>query len=122
MSAKKIRKRAYIPPSNEVQNRKERVVSKTERRPSNNSRANFVPPTPSIKRTAKRLPIYFVMVLALQFYLLNRAEPSRSNLDLLLFAGAQSAIVTLVLAPFMHLMDKTAYNRWLKRQTASKAK
>ena len=72
-------------------------------------------PTPSLKRTLKRLPIYFVLILALQYFLSRSEHPNDSAARLLAFAAAQAAIVTLVFAPFMHWMDKLSYNRWLKR-------
>jgi hypothetical protein len=123
MAEKKTRKRAYIPPSHEVVNRKEHTTSTARSRPAgrpasgaNNPRsANYVYPTPSLKRTLKRLPVYFLLIFALQVWLLGNDKKGISTADRVLFAAAQAAIVTIVFAPFMHWMDKLSYNRWLKR-------
>lgn len=121
MTTKKSRKRAYIPPSSEVVNRRERTeaTSRPAARPARGSNqrgsANYQYPLPSLKRTAKRLPIYFLLIFGLQFYLLQDAKGDSSTGEIALFAAGQAGIVTLVFAPFMHLMDKLAYNRWLKR-------
>jgi hypothetical protein len=124
MAEKKTRKRAYIPPSSEVVNRKAHTTSSARSRPAgrsggagaNNPRsANYVYPTPSLKRTLKRLPIYFLLIFALQVWLLGNDKKDISTSDRVLFAAAQAANVTIVFAPFMHWMDKLSYNRWLKR-------
>lgn len=121
MSMKKSRKRAYIPPSHEVVNRKERTSTTRTAAPSRSARGGqrggaYQYPEPSLKRTAKRLPIYFFLIFALQFYLLKDASEGRSTAQIALFAAAQAGIVTLIFAPFMHMMDRLGYNRWRKRQ------
>lgn len=125
MTTKKARKRAYIPPSHEVANRKPRTAGGTGARPARaqrtSARSGYVHPTPSIGRTLKRLPIYFLLVFGLQFYLLNDSNPERSAAQIALFAASQAAIVTLVLAPFMHVMDKASYNRWRKKHGGTDA-
>jgi len=130
MSAKKSRKRAYIPPNSEVVNRRERTTTTSTRSPARSSRggggggrgnaraearANYEYPTPSLQRTAKRLPIYFVLIFALQFYLLGTGKDALQGGDRLQYAAIQSGVVTLVFAPFMHMMDRLAYSRYLKR-------
>lgn len=121
MAAKKTRKRAYIPPSSEVVNRRERTeTTRTERASTQRSQAGPRQhpgyPVPSLKRTLRRLPIYFLMILALQYYL----NPQKlEGADRWIAAGVAAGIVTLIFAPFMHMMDRLAYNRWLKRQAAS---
>ena len=64
MAAKKARKRAYIPPSSEVVNRRERTettrtqrVSPTQRSQSGTARQAYAYPQPSLGRTLRRLPI-----------------------------------------------------------------
>lgn len=123
MAAKKARKRAYIPPSAEVVNRRERTTTSRTLRTSapraarggTGSRVEQAYPTPSIGRTLKRLPIYFVLIFALQFYLLGTGKKPIGGSERLLFAAAQAGVVTLCFAPFMHVMDRFAYNRHLKR-------
>lgn len=122
MAAKKARKRAYIPPSSEVVNRRERTqTTRTQRVPSaqrpggGGGRGQYEPPTPSLNRTLRRLPIYFAMIFALQYWLLSRDAKGPEGTDLLLAAAATAAFVTLVFAPFMHMMDRLAWNRFQKR-------
>jgi hypothetical protein len=124
MADKKTRKRAYIPPTSEVVNRKERTTVTSSRpargaasapRGANNPRsANYVYPTPSFKRTAKRLPIYFLLIFALQYWQYGSHDDVNATSRTLMALGTAAAI-TLVFAPFMHWMDKLSYNRWLKR-------
>jgi hypothetical protein len=131
MADKKIRKRAYIPPSQEVVNRKERAsgsarpargASRQTARPGvgNPRSANYVYPMPSVKRTAKRLPIYFVLIFGLQYWQYGNAKDVSDGKRLLLALGT-SLLITIVFAPFMHWMDKLSYNRWVKRSSKSAA-
>ena len=118
MAAKKARKRAYIPPSNEVVNRREpaqrsaRTQRATAARPA---RGEYVYPSPSWQRTFKRLPIYFVMIFALQYLLGGSAAKGMDTQERLVYAAASAGFVTVLFAPFMHVMDRFAYNRYLKR-------
>ncbi|MCW2923753.1 MAG: hypothetical protein JWM98_1157 [Thermoleophilia bacterium] len=126
MAAKKARKRAYIPPSSEVVNRRERTETtrtqrgSTARPPRGAARggrggADFVYPEPSWGRTLKRLPIYFVMIFALQYLLGGEAAKDMDTQKRLIYALGSAAFVTVLFAPFMHMMDRFAYNRSLKR-------
>ncbi|MCW2928418.1 MAG: hypothetical protein JWM86_2386 [Thermoleophilia bacterium] len=121
MAAKKARKREYIPPSSEVVNRRERTHQTVRtQRPAASARGGSARqvapyPEPSLKRTLKRLPIYFVMIFALQYYLLGSGSKTLEGSERLLFAAGQAGLVTLIFAPFMHVMDRFAYNRYLKR-------
>ncbi len=119
MAAKKARKRAYIPPSAEVVNRKERTTSspRVQRTQAHrgNARAAYEYPTPSIKRTLKRLPIYFVLIFALQYWFAGQDARGFDTQERLIFAAGSAAFVTVLFAPFMHVMDKFAYNRYLRR-------
>jgi hypothetical protein len=120
MSAKKSRKRAYIPPSHEVVNRRERTESTRTLRTSA-PRANRTPgtaareiPPPSWSRTLKRLPIYALLIFGMQFYLLGQEHKLDTQHRLIAAAGF-AAVITLCFAPFMHMMDRMAYNRQQKR-------
>lgn len=120
MAAKKTRKRAYIPPSSEVVNRRERTeTTRTERVSTQRAQGpqrHPGYPVPSLGRTLRRLPIYFVMILALQYFL----NPQKlEGADRWIASGIAAGVVTLIFAPFMHMMDRLAYNRWQKRQAAS---
>ena len=127
MAEKKIRKRAYIPPSSEVVNRKERTTSSSSRPSAGSARqsarsgannprsANYVYPTPSFKRTAKRLPVYFLLIFALQYWQYSGAHDDWSGARIAGTALATAGLIRIVFAPFMHWMDKLSYNRWLKR-------
>ena len=121
MAAKKARKRAYIPPSSEVVNKRERVAPTPRAQRSQaqrNQRAGssaYVYPTPSFKRTAKRLPIYFVLIFALQYWFAGQDARGFDTQERITFALGSAAFVTVLFAPFMHVMDKFAYNRYLKR-------
>ena len=127
MAAKKTRKRAYIPPSHEVVNRRERAEGTTSTRPAprttrgahRSSRAEYEYPEPSIRRTLKRLPIYFVLIFAMQSYLRYLDDKDAALGSILAWAAVQGAIVTIVFAPFMHMMDRFAYNRHQKRRPAA---
>lgn len=124
MAAKKARKRAYIPPANEVINRRERSETTRTVRTERASRAaaargEYVYPTPSLRRTLRRLPIYFILIFALQYYLLGTGEKSLTGSERFTFASIQAGLVTVCFAPFMHMMDRFAYNRYLKRTGTS---
>ncbi len=123
MSAKKTRKRAYIPPSNEVVNRREpsssarpqQRASRTTAAPRGASaRQQYEYPQPSLRRTLRRLPIYFVLIFVLQYFFAGKGSDISTSQRLVVAAGS-SAFVTIIFAPFMHVMDKFAYNRYLKR-------
>ena len=118
MAAKKARKRAYIPPSSEVVNKRERTeTTRTQRVPSAQRGAARVYeyPVPSLKRTLRRLPIYFAMIFALQYWLLGQDKKGPEGTDLLVAAAATAGLVTVMFAPFMHMMDRLAYNRHQRR-------
>lgn len=132
MAEKKARKRAYIPPSSEVVNRKERTTVQstrpargaargvTPRAGTGNPRsANYVYPEPSLKRTARRLPIYFVMIFLLQYFTTD--SKGMSDVQRILVPLGVSAGITIVFAPIMHWMDKASYKRWLKRTGRAEA-
>ena len=122
MAAKKIRKRAYIPPSSEVVNRRERTETTRTHRSSAprgargaGSRQAGVYPTPSWRRTLKRLPLYFVLIFALQYFFSGQDARNLDTQERIIFALGSAAFVTVLFAPFMHVMDRFAYNRYLKR-------
>lgn len=121
MAAKKTRKRAYIPPSNEVVNRRERTQSRRAERVQRSQQARGGPrqphayPQPSLRRTLRRLPIYFVLIFALQYFLAPSNARDLATSDRLMLAASSAAFVTVLFAPFMHVMDRFAYNRYLKR-------
>lgn len=125
MAAKKTRKRAYIPPSSEVVNKRERTeTTRTHRssaprpQPRGGARGAYAYPVPSMSRTLKRLPIYFLMILALQYYL----NPQRlDGADRWIASGIAAGVVTLIFAPFMHMMDRIAYNRYQKKHGGGEA-
>jgi hypothetical protein len=125
MAAKKARKRAYIPPSSEIVNRRERTAETrttraTAQRSTGGARGVHPYPTPSLNRTLRRLPIYFVMIFALQYWLLSREAKGPEGTELLLASAASAGLVTVIFAPFMHMMDRLAYNRHLRRSDDSK--
>ncbi|MCW2921512.1 MAG: hypothetical protein JWL76_1386 [Thermoleophilia bacterium] len=122
MAAKKARKRAYIPPTVEVVNRKERTTSaprvqrtQAARGGKAGARAQYEYPKPSFRRTAKRLPIYFVLIFALQYWFAGQDSRGFDTQERLIFAAGSAAFVTALFAPFMHIMDKFAYNRYLRK-------
>lgn len=122
MATKKTRKRAYIPPTHEVVNRRER--SSSTPRPQRagaqrGGRAAYEYPVPSMRRTLKRLPVYFILIFALQFWLSGQDSRNLDMQERVLFAAGSAAFVTVVFAPFMHVMDRFAYNRHLKRSGAA---
>jgi hypothetical protein len=118
MAAKKTRKRAYIPPANEVVNRRERTApsraQRTAQRGARGSQA-YQYPTPGLRRTLRRLPIYFLLIFALQYFLVGQEQRDMETSQRLMFAATTSAFVTILFAPFMHVMDRWAYNRYMRR-------
>ena len=122
MAAKKARKRAYIPPANEVVNRREHATSAPRRpRPAaaqgrgpQRGGQQYQYPVPSMRRTLRRLPVYFLLIFALQYFFTGQGKDIDTQ-QRLVVAAASSAFVTIIFAPFMHVMDKFAYNRYLKR-------
>jgi hypothetical protein len=119
MAAKKARKRAYIPPSSEVVNRRERTSTPRSQRTtaakSQRGGAAYAYPQPSLRRTLRRLPIYFLLIFALQYFIVGMEQEALSTSERLRFAASTAAFVTVLFAPFMHVMDRFAYNRYLKR-------
>jgi hypothetical protein len=119
MAAKKARKRAYIPPSSEVVNRRERTQSQRTQRSTapkaQRGGAAYAYPQPSLRRTLRRLPVYFLLIFALQYFIVGMEQESLSTRERLQFAASTAAFVTVLFAPFMHVMDRFAYNRYLKR-------
>ena len=71
-------------------------------------------PKPTLQRTLKRLPIYFLLIFALQFFF-TKTKGDVSTVDRVLVAATLAAVVTVIFAPFMHMMDRFAYNRYQKR-------
>ena len=132
--ATKKRKRRYIPPANEVKHLDEgsdvnpRVRDTHVRTihaskpgsgaPARGARTNQLE-EPSIRRTLKRLPIYFVLIFALQYYMAGFEKVVPDAPDRARIAAQSAGIVTLAFAPFMHIMDRWTYNRLQKRAAAS---
>lgn len=122
MPPKKKRKRAYIPPANEVTSRREgrettrphKTSAKQNARAARNQQ-QYEYPVPGVKRTARRLPIYFVMIFALQYWVVGTEQPELTSSQRLTQAAVVAAFITVLFAPFMHVMDKWAYNRYLRR-------
>ena len=116
--SRKRRKRAYIPPPNEIrpEDAPQRVSKtvRTDRGRSGGGRPVRDYPTPSWGRTLKRLPIYFFLIFALQYFIPPEGLRDEATSVRVLTAAGTSAVVTIVFAPFMHLMDKWAYSRWQK--------
>lgn len=121
MASKKRRKRAYIPPANEVVNQRERsngqarVQKTTAKSNARGARTQPQYPVPSLARTARRLPIYFVMIFALQYWVIGSEQPDLATGQRLMQSGMIAAFITVLFAPFMHIMDKWAYTRYLRR-------
>jgi hypothetical protein len=126
-AAKKQRKRAYNPPTPEVVNPRERTEStRTHRTTATAPRAGRAQargqqeyPTPSWGRTLRRLPIYMALIFFMQFYLLGKEDGMDTGKRLVAAAGF-AIVITIVFAPFMHAMDRMAYNRHLKRTANGK--
>jgi hypothetical protein len=114
MASRKPRKRAYTPPQNEVSNKRQHAPRSKSAR-GGGTRNSYQPQPPSWRRTLRRLPIYFIIIFGLQYFVLKSAEDLSKN-ERLLQALGTAAIVTLAFAPFMHLMDRMSYNRWAKKQ------
>lgn len=129
MAAKKTRKRAYIPPSAEVVNRRERTETirthhssaTRAQRGAAGARGAYVYPTPSWKRTAKRLPVYFLLIFAMQYFLLGQEGNIDGSARVIAAAGF-AFVITLCFAPFMHMMDRFAYNRYVKKSGGAQQK
>ena len=120
MPKRKPRKRDYIPPEHEIVNKKEKVP--TKQRPSANKRGSrdaqgrYVPPAPSIMRTVRRLPVYFLALTALQYFLPPQsAVQGLSQNEQIARAVMMGALFTLMFAPFIHWMERFSYNRYMKR-------
>ncbi len=118
MAAKKARKRAYIPPSNEVLNRREHSGPRVQRTVKSSGRGaarqQYEYPKPSLQRTLKRLPIYFVLIFGLQYFFVGQ-QGDYDTAQRMVAAGTSALFVTVLFAPFMHIMDKFAYNRYLQK-------
>jgi hypothetical protein len=131
MTARKPRKRAYIPPPTEVDNRKERASGAGSRRVGAvkgagrtstgaggramytlpNGRKIPVPPEPSVMRTLKQLPIYFALVVAFYYFM----GPKGTTSDARLIGGvSQGAILIVVITPMMLWLDKRRYRQYLR--------
>lgn len=119
MAAKKARKRAYIPPANEVVNRRERSAPSRGQRTNQSRQAARGAqvreyPVPSVGRTLRRLPLYYLLIFALQYFF-AAGKQDVDTAQRIAVAAASAAFVTILFAPFMHVMDKFAYGRHLKR-------
>lgn len=130
MATKKPRKREYIPPVHEVLNKKEstpraaRGGAATSRgRSGGGARQHRVPPEPSLRRTLRRLPVYFAILLALQYFLVDEeAAKKLSTWQRLNLSAMYAAVVTLAFAPFMYWMEKWSYRMQMKRLQRDKPK
>jgi hypothetical protein len=126
MATKKPRKREYNPPSHEVVNKKE-TGPRVQRSAPPKGRAGGagagaragqvrLPPEPSIKRTMKRLPVYFVILLALQYFLIDEeAAKDYSQLERVAISALYALLVTVAFAPFMYWMERWSYRMQMKR-------
>lgn len=119
MSARKPRKRPYVPPPNEIKDEANRKVRHVKAKPSggrsgNSKGGSYSPPKPTIKRTLVRLPIYFVLVAALQYVFMPDSK-GVSDADKLTASLVMAVFVTIAFAPSIYLMERWNYTRWLRR-------
>lgn len=117
---KKPRKREYLPPTHEVVNKKETAPRMRRSRPSSGGRGGGqwrLPPEPSLRRTLRRLPIYFLILFALQFFLMgDQAEKDNlSPAQRAFYASVTAGMVTLAFAPFMYWMERWSYRMQKRR-------
>ena len=143
MSKKKPRKSPYIPPHNEVVNKRERAPSRTsggKGRQSGrgagrggrggdevlNPRTGRVIEPPSLRRTLRRAPIAFIAFFLLQYFLTPN-PPDQKIFDSLPFSDQvdaaliQGVAFTFVFIPLSLVMDRFMYRSFTKRIAAAES-
>lgn len=108
--SKRRRKSVYIQPPHEVNSKKERTP--TTRKKSGPARPAQEIPVPSVKRTAKMLPIYFIVMFGLQ-YLLTGSQ-GLSTTARLLNSLLIASMVSMIFFPVLHMMEKSRYRRMMR--------
>ena len=125
MARKKPRKRPYVQPPHEVENRKERPAGETRRptrrqqpelRDSKGRRVRPVEP-PSWKRSIRRAPLVFVLFFGLQYFLSGSlgATSDLSTEDRLIRAAFQGIFMTVLFVPLSYYMDRFMYRFYLRK-------
>lgn len=117
MTDRKPRKRAYIPPSHEVVNKREpteqvRTVRNAPRGGAAGAggKREFIMEPPTWRRTMRRVPVYMVMIFAMQYFFTKGSSQER-----LRDAAISAAAITVAFLPMMFLMERWQYTRWLRK-------
>ena len=117
MAKPKPRKRPYIQPPSEVTDRERprtRVVKAGPRSgdarfyTAPNGRKMPVPAAPSIKRSLKQLPLYFV-AMAVVVYFTSKGQTTNARLT---FALLQAVMLCVIFLPMLYWLDKMRFNRY----------
>ena len=124
MASRKPRKREYVPPTHEVLNKKDVAPRKRGEGPqpgprgaaAGRPRGYRVPPPPSWRRTLRRLPIYFLLLFALQYFLVDgKAAQDLTTGQRVGLSALYALVVTIVFAPFMYWMERWSYGVQMRR-------
>lgn len=114
MARRKAKKTAYIPPAHEIENKREhKPRAQRAQRSSRGAGRRREPPPPSWRRVLKKLPLYFLLLFALQYSLSgNQYDDNGARA----FAAAvQAAVVSVAFLPFMYYLERGQYRRWQTR-------
>ncbi len=124
MARRKSRKRPYIQPPHEVENRRPR-----DERPDRPHRGSGQPgrrdpravEPPSWRRVLKRTPIAFILFVGLVYIFPPSAAEIESNRDRLGIAAFQATVMSLIFIPMSYVMDRLIYRSYVRRQQRTAA-
>lgn len=121
MAKRKVRKSPYIPPQSEVVNRKQRRPTDSKARSTGGAGGNRgykpgrEPQPPSWMRTFKQVPIYYVLIVGVN-YLLTPGKDAHGHalkgVARLELAASSSLLVVLAFVPLMYFLDRSRWRRY----------
>lgn len=110
------KKSVYIQPPHEVNSKRQHVRRATPARQAA-KRTPAELPEPTLRRTARMLPIYFVVMFGLQ-YLLTGGQ-GLSGEQRLANALLIATMVSVIFFPVLHMLEKSRYKRMTKLREGS---
>ncbi len=121
MAKRKTRKRPYIQPPSEVQNRKSVAAKRTVRVEARdrgdrfytlpNGRRMPIPPQPGVRRLMRQLPFYFIAMLLVGYFTIKFPGDTTAQAKLAI-AAVQAAPITLLMLPMLYFLDRGRWNRY----------
>jgi len=115
MATRKPRKREYIPPVHEVVNKKDAVRTKRPAPAVSRRSPDWRPPEPTWRRTLRRVPVYFVLLFGLNWFMMSGAKTDYTRNEIVTQSLLTAALYAVLFIPILYWMERWTYSKSIKR-------